>query len=109
MDLHDADIGKLTEHFSRCIEAARSYLIQTGFNLDTKQLIIDTGNRKWRFLDQLLEGDLTKNLKALLPDGLSEDDLQMVLLRPVEKGSANSTLVVVNTHNYEVITCVGNE
>ncbi len=78
-------------------------------NIDTKNLEVDTDHKARIELDNVLGGDLSRGLRDILPKGYSEDDVQVILVKPKEKDSAATFLIFVDTTQFVAFASLGSE
>jgi hypothetical protein len=101
---------KYCEEFNEmCLIAAGFLLHDKGIDIDTKYLEIDIEHETWHVTDAILGGDLSSGLRDIIPEGCSEEDIQVVLVKPKEKNSTATFFIFVDTTKFVAFASLGNE
>ncbi len=98
-----------TDPNSKIVDSARVYVEQKGFSLEDMDLLIDTNNHSWDMMNGFLENSPREGLHQILPEGLTEADLQVVKLTPKVEHSVSTILIFVNKNNYETLGSLGEQ
>ncbi|NLE00703.1 MAG: hypothetical protein GX640_12610 [Fibrobacter sp.] len=107
MNCYNTPLNELSVH-DKSLHAAHVFLRENGIDPDSKRLVVDIDRKTWQTVDEIVQGDLTSNLNAILPDGLSDDDIMIVLVKPLKKLESSTFFVIVDAINYVAIASIGN-